>query len=567
MLQKIRDHFGRAVSISSAYRTAGYNASIGGSKSSYHVKGQAADITVKGVNPVIVGMYANSIAGGLGVYAYATGGFCHIDTRAVKYRWLAIVRGGDNQQISSIMPVIKQGGTKNTTNAVMLLQRKLGVSQSGTFGDFTTAAVKNYQSKQGLKVDGIVGFNTWNKLFSQGLFLININNLIPYENNPRINDNAVDAVAASIKEFGFKVPIVVDKNNVIVAGHTRLKAAQKLGLEEVPVIVADDLTEEQIKAFRLADNKVSELAEWDFSKLEAELSGLEMDMTQFNFDMKELSKEFDKNKEVTEDDFNVDAELEKIEEPTSKRGDVFQLEKHRLMCGDSTSKEDVEKLMNKNKADMVFTDPPYGVVYTGGMKIEKGRIESNNKKMIKNDTLDGEGLYNFLYAAFTNIKHNTKEKSAIYVFYAHSKSRQFLNAFYDTELKQRSIIIWHKTSGGFGDFMAQYMNAYEPCIYGSNGEAVNWYGPNNEKTVWDMDKENKCDLHPTMKPIQLVARSITNSSKEKDTVLDLFGGSGSTLIACEQLNRKARLMELDPKYCDVIIKRWETLTGKQAVKL
>lgn len=166
MLQKIRDHFGRAVSISSAYRTAGYNASIGGSKSSYHVKGQAADITVKGVNPVIVGMYANSIAGGLGVYAYATGGFCHIDTRTVKYRWLAIVRGGDNQQISSIMPVIKQGGTKNTTNAVMLLQRKLGVSQSGTFGDFTTAAVKNYQSKQGLKVDGIVGFNTWNKLFA-----------------------------------------------------------------------------------------------------------------------------------------------------------------------------------------------------------------------------------------------------------------------------------------------------------------------------------------------------------------------------------------------------------------
>lgn len=408
------------------------------------------------------------------------------------------------------------------------------------------------------------------------IIMMNTEKLKPYENNPRFNDKAVDAVAKSIENFGFKVPIVVDKHNVIVTGHTRLKAAQKLGLAQVPVIVADDLTPEKIKAFRLADNKVSELADWDFSKLEAELAGLEMDMTQFNFDMKELSKEFDKNKEVIEDDFDVDAELNNGEEPTVKRGQVWKLGNHYLMCGDSTNKNDVEKLMQSEidgggngliKADMVFTDPPYGVVYTGGMKIENGRIESNNKKMIKNDALDGEGLYNFLYAAFTNIKNNTKEKSAIYVFYAHGKSRQFLNAFYDTELKQRSIIIWHKTSGGFGDFMAQYMNAYEPCIYGSNGEAVNWYGPNNEKTVWDMDKEKKCDLHPTMKPIPLVARAITNSSKEKDTVLDLFGGSGSTLIACEQLNRKARLMELDPKYCDVIIKRWETLTGKKAVKI
>lgn len=175
---------------------------------------------------------------------------------------------------------------------------------------------------------------------------MNIDDVKPYENNPRFNDKAVDAVAASIKEFGFKVPIVVDKNNVIVAGHTRLKAAQKLGLEEVPVIVADDLTEEQIKAFRLADNKVSELAEWDFSKLEEELAGLEMDMSQFNFDMKELSKEFDKNKEVIEDDFDVDAELNNGEEPTVKRGQVWKLDNHYLMCGDSTNKNDVEKLMS-----------------------------------------------------------------------------------------------------------------------------------------------------------------------------------------------------------------------------
>lgn len=166
-----------------------------------------------------------------------------------------------------------------------------------------------------------------------------------------------------------------------------------------------------------------------------------------------------------------------------------------------------------------------------------------------------------------NLRLSTKEKTPIYVFYAHSNTRQFINAFYDAGLKQRSVIIWHKTSGGFGDFMAQYMNAYEPCIYGSNGESVKWYGPTNEKTVWDMDKEKKCDLHPTMKPIALVARAVKNSSRSGDTVLDLFGGSGSTLIACEQSDRKCYTMELDPKYVDVIIARWENYTGNKAVLL
>lgn len=220
--------------------------------------------------------------------------------------------------------------------------------------------------------------------------------------------------------------------------------------------------------------------------------------------------------------------------------------------------------MNGAKADMVFTDPPYGVAYTGGAKIENGSIKSNGKKRIKNDDLDYTNLYNFLLSIFQNIKSHTSEKTPIYVFYAHSRTREFLNAFYDSGLKQRSVIIWHKTSGGFGDFMAQYMNAYEPCIYGSNGESVNWYGPTNEKTVWDMDKEKKCDLHPTMKPVELVARAIKNSSLKNDLVLDCFGGSGSTLIACEQTGRTCYMVELDPHYCDVIIQRWENLTGKKA---
>lgn len=216
---------------------------------------------------------------------------------------------------------------------------------------------------------------------------------------------------------------------------------------------------------------------------------------------------------------------------------------------------------------MVLTDPPYGVAYTGGSTIENGKIKSNGKKQIKNDSLDYKNLYLFLYDVFSNLKASTNPKSAFYIFYAHSRSREFLNAFYDAGLKQRSIIIWHKTSGGFGDFMAQYMNAYEPCIYGSNGDSVNWYGATNEKTVWDMDKEKKCDLHPTMKPVELMARAIKNSSRKGDSVLDVFGGSGSTLIACEQLGRRCYMMELDEHYVDVIIERWEKFTGRKAVKL
>ena len=385
-----------------------------------------------------------------------------------------------------------------------------------------------------------------------------IGEVIPYEKNPRNNKAAVDLVANSIKEFGFKNPIIIDADGIVVAGHTRLKAAKKLGLKEVPTIMADDLTPEQIKAFRLADNKTAEAAEWDFDLLTEELDSIfDINMEDFGFD---ISLE-DDDEEIVEDEFEVDLP----EEPNAKLGDIYQLGKHRLMCGDSTSVSDVNKLMDGKLADMVFTDPPYGVAYSGGLKIENGKIKSNNARAIKNDELLNDDLYEFLYDVFSNLKMYTKQKAAIYVFYAHSVTRQFTNAFFDVGLKQRSIIIWHKTSGGFGDFMAQYMNAYEPCIYGSNGETVNWYGATNEKTVWDMDKEKKCDLHPTMKPIPVVARAINNSSQKNDIVLDLFGGSGSTIIACEQTNRIGYSMELDPHYIDVIINRWEEFTGEKAV--
>lgn len=391
---------------------------------------------------------------------------------------------------------------------------------------------------------------------------IPINSIIPYENNAKIHtDEQIEQIKRSIKEFGMNDPIGIWQDNIIIEGHGRLMACKELGMEEVPVIRLDNLTDDQRKAYTLIHNQTTMNTGFDLDILNEELENIELDMSLFGFDDFDFAIDLD-DAEIIEDEVP-----EVPEEPKAKLGDIYQLGNHRLMCGDSTSADDVNKLMNGVKADMVFTDPPYGVSYTGGMKIENGKIESNSKRQIKNDALDYKNLYKFLYDVFINLKNNTILKSAFYVFYAHSRTREFLNAFYDAGLNQRSIIIWYKTSGGFGDFMAQYMNAYEPCIYGSNGESVNWYGPTNEKTIWEIDKEKKCDLHPTMKPIEVVARAINNSSNKNNSVLDLFGGSGSTLIACEQLNRKCYMMELDPHYIDVIIQRWENFTGERAVKI
>ena len=384
----------------------------------------------------------------------------------------------------------------------------------------------------------------------------------PYKKNPRKNDKAVEFVANSIRQFGFRNPIIIDENYEIVCGHTRWKAAKVIGLESVPCIMADDLNEDQIRAFRLADNKTAEMADWDFDLLEMEFNDIDpelFDMSDFGF-FQDDETEDKAPTEVTEDDFDETT----VTEAVCKRGQVWKLGEHRLMCGDSTSAEDVVRLMNGEKADMVFTDPPYGVNYAGGVTIENGKIKSNDRETIKNDALGYHDLYSFLSDVFSNLRTFTKVKTPFYVFYAHSRTREFLNAFHDEGLKQRSIIIWHKIGEGYGDFMAQYMNAYEPCIYGSNGDSVNWYGPTNEKTVWEIEKADKNDLHPTMKPVALCGRAIQNSSLKNDIVLDVFGGSGSTLIACEQLDRRCFMMELDLHYCDVIIRRWEDFTGQKA---
>jgi len=369
-----------------------------------------------------------------------------------------------------------------------------------------------------------------------------VTELKAYEKNPRKNDKAVGPVAESIKEFGFKVPIIIDKDNVIVAGHTRLKAAKKLGMKTVPCVVADDLTPEQIKAFRVADNSTAQIAEWDLELLKDELMDLDFDMALFGLEkeIKDIERIF--APEIIEDDVPEVDEKNII----TKLGDIWQLGRHRLMCGDSTKEEDVAKLMNGNKADMVFTDPPYGVSYEG----------------INND--EESGLEELLLKSFKNYSENMKKGSPIYVFHADRTAHIFHNVFRKF-FHFSSMLVWVKPALVLSQ--TDYQSRHEPCLYGweKNG-THNWYADRKQTTVLEIGKE-RVDGHTTPKPLEFIGVALRNSSRKGDIVLDLFGGSGSTLIACEQLNRICYMMELDPKYCDVIIKRWEALTGKKAVKI
>ncbi|HOD61433.1 MAG: ParB N-terminal domain-containing protein [Clostridiales bacterium] len=361
--------------------------------------------------------------------------------------------------------------------------------------------------------------------------------LIEYENNPRNNDEAVEAVAKSIEEFGFKVPIVITSENIIIAGHTRLKASKKLGLDEVPCIIADDLTDEQIKAFRLADNKTAELATWDLSKLEEELLNIDMDMLQFGFE--DLESDLPDN--ATDDDFDPDAEIPEV--PVSQKGDLYVLGKHRVLCGDSTLKEDVDYLINEKLVDMIFTDPPYNVDYEG----TAGKIQ--------NDKMEDSTFYLFLLDAFTNMFENTKKGGAIYVCHADTEGLNFRNAYKNAGFKLAECLIWVKNALVLG--RQDYHWRHEPILYGwKEGAAHYFIDDRTQDTIWEYNKPKRNEEHPTMKPLELVGKAIANSSRVDETVLDLFGGSGSTLIAADQLGRSAYLMELDEKFVDVIIKRF-----------
>jgi len=358
-----------------------------------------------------------------------------------------------------------------------------------------------------------------------------------YENNPRNNDEAIKAVANSIREFGFKVPIVITSDNVIIAGHTRLKASVSLGLEEVPCIIADDLNEEQIKAFRLADNKTAELATWDLSKLEDELANLDMDMLQFGFEeMEELLPD-----NAADDDFDIDDEIPEV--PFSQPGDIYELGPHRVLCGDSTDSDQVKILLDGQVVDMVFTDPPYNVDYEG----TAGKI--------KNDKMEDDTFYLFLLDAFQNMFEHTKPGGAIYCCHADTEGLNFRNAFKKAGYKLAECLIWVKNALVLG--RQDYHWRHEPILYGwKEGAAHYFVDDRSQDTIWEYNKPRKNEEHPTMKPLELVGKAISNSSRRHETILDLFGGSGSTMIAADQLDRKAYLMELDEKFIDVIIKRY-----------
>lgn len=377
----------------------------------------------------------------------------------------------------------------------------------------------------------------------------NIDELVPYENNPRDNTAAIDAVAASIKEFGFKNPIIIDSDNVIVAGHTRLKAAQKLKIQNVPCVVADDLTQEQVNAFRLADNKTAELAEWDLELLNSELELIDgIDMTEFGFEL-DLAEE----QEVVEDEF--DEELP--EEPQTKLGDIYQLGRHRLMCGDSTDVDSVKTLMGGYKADLLLTDPPYNVAYEGKTK---------DALKIKNDSMKNDEFREFLREAFAAADDVMKPGAVFYIWHADLEGYNFRSACFDVNWTVRQCLVWNKNTMVLG--RQDYQCKHEPCLYGwKDGAGHLWAADRKQTTVLNFDKPNRNVEHPTMKPVALFDYQIKNSTKSGDIVLDLFGGSGTTIMACEQNDRNAYVMELDPRYVDVIIKRWEEFTGEKAVKL
>lgn len=409
---------------------------------------------------------------------------------------------------------------------------------------------------------------------------VKIEEVRPYSRNPRKNDAAVAAVAESIRQFGFKIPIVIDAKNEIVCGHTRWKAAKQLGMESVPCIRADDLTPQQIKAFRLVDNKTSELAEWDIDLLDLELQDItDIDMGSFGFEGDQEAEEL----EAEDDDFTPEVPVV----PKTAPGDIYRLGDHLLVCGSSTDLADIMAIFpDGEQADMVVTDPPYNVDYHG------------SAGQIQNDNMEDAAFYEFLKDAFTAMREILKPGGAFYIWHADSEGYNFRKAAKDAGLEIRQCLIWVKNSLVLG--RQDYQWQHEPCLYGWKDGAAHYFvddrsqttviedqkkdyrkmkkaellqeleeltGDKISTTVLHEDKPARSDAHPTMKPVKLIARQVKNSSRPGEIVFDGFGGSGTTMVVCEQLKRKCRMVEIDPKYCDVIVDRWERLTGKTAEKI
>jgi DNA modification methylase len=384
--------------------------------------------------------------------------------------------------------------------------------------------------------------------------IADINSIQPYINNPRkLKDSAIEKVAKSIKEFGFRQPIVVDTNRIIVVGHTRYRASKKLGLKEVPITIAENLTPEQINAYRIADNRTNEEAEWDLELLKTEIK--ELELADFNLDLTGFDEDqlnnmlFEEKQGLTDEDEVPEAP----EEPITKLGDIWKLGKHKLICGDSTILNNYEKLFNENKADLLMTDPPYNVDYESkstGMKIQ-------------NDNKSDDDFLQFLTDAFNNCAIHLKLGCSFYIFHSDWYGLEFRQSIKNSDLELKQNLIWAKNSMVMG--RQDYQLQHEPCLYGwKRGASHSWYSDRKQTTIIKFDKPTKSKLHPTMKPVGLIEYLIKNSSKQEDIILDPFLGSGTTLMACEKQGRICYGVELDPKYCDVIVKRWEEFTGLKA---
>ena len=388
-------------------------------------------------------------------------------------------------------------------------------------------------------------------------YLADVSELIPYVRNARTHSEAqVAQIAASIREFGFLSPILVAEDNTILAGHGRLAAALKLGLKKVPCVKENHLTETQKRAYIIADNKLSLNAGWDSELLAVELSELEgadFNLDLLGFDEVELSSIFDADKDVSDDDFDVEKELE---EPCfSKTGDIWTLGKHRVICGDATKLETFKTLLEDTKVNLVVTDPPYNVNYEGAA----GKI--------KNDNMENDKFYQFLFNSFVNMEQAMADDASIYMFHADTEGLNFRKAFQDARFYLSGCCIWKKPSLVLG--RSPYQWQHEPCLYGWKKKGKHkWYAGRKETSVWEFEKPKKNADHPTMKPIALLAYPIKNSSMTNSLVLDPFAGSGSTLIACEQTGRICYAIELDEKYCDVIVKRYiEQIGNDKSVKV
>ena len=386
---------------------------------------------------------------------------------------------------------------------------------------------------------------------------VSIDKLKPYERNARTHSDAqVEKIAKSIKEFGFINPVLIDGNFGIIAGHGRVLGAKKLGMTEVPCLFVEDLTKAQKKAYILADNKLALDAGWDDEILKVELNELKdmnFDLSLTGFDDIEING-LEEPQEIVEDEV---PEADEEKEPICKLGDIWQLGEHRLMCGDSTDAGTVAILMNGKKADLLLTDPPYNVAYEGKTK---------DALTIENDRMRGEEFREFLVSAFTAAVSVLKDGGGFYVWFASREHCNFETALNESGLEVRQELIWKKNTMVLG--RQDYQWKHEPCLYGwKDGASHNWYSDRCQTTILEFNKPARNGEHPTMKPVELFAYQIQNSTKKMDIVLDLFGGSGTTIIACEQTGRIGYSMELDPKYCDVIIKRYENLTGNKAVKI